>query len=142
MLKLRIRLKKTIFCTDATYFLERVLLFAFVIHGMAMLSMLCFLLAGMPGGPHDSIARMRYVASYPWLWRLGWFPWQLTALSDFLVSLAILRTKWRFSALLTLLLVVVGIVPDQMGQVLWMTRGITLAQQGSLTIYSRFEEVI
>ena len=39
-------------------------------------------------------------------------------------------------------LVVVGVVPDQMGQVLWMTRGVTLAQQGDLAAYSQFEAMV
>jgi hypothetical protein len=82
---------------------------------------------------------MSYVASFPWLWRFGWFPWQLTALSDLLLSLALLRVHWRLAALLTVLLTVAGIVPDQMGQILWMTRGVELAQQGSLALYSQFE---
>src|SRR5215510_1467177 len=94
------RRQETIFVKGSTYFLERVLLFSFCIHGIAMLSMLFFLLAGLPGGLNGSAARMAYVANFPWLWRLGWFPWQLTALSDLLVSLAFLRTRWRLSALL------------------------------------------
>jgi hypothetical protein len=56
-----------------------------------MLTMLFFLLPGLPGGPNGSAARMNYVASAPRLWRLGWFPWQFTALSDLLISLALLR---------------------------------------------------
>ncbi len=137
-----IKRRERIFVSGSTYFLERVLLFSFCIHGIAMLSTLAFLLAGLPGGPNGSAARMTYVASSPWLWRLGWFTWQLTALSDLLVSLALLRTRWRPAALVTVLIVVAGIVPDQMGQVLWMTSGIALAQQGSLALYSQFEKTI
>lgn len=134
--------RRAIFVRGSTYFLERALLFSFCIHGIAMLSMLFFLLAGLPGGPNDSAARMTYVARSPWLWRLGWFPWQLTALSDLLISLALLRTGWRLAALFTVLIVVAGIVPDQMGQVLWMTHGVELAQQGSLAPYSQFEATV
>ena len=130
------------FIKGPTFFLERVLLFSFCIHGVAMLSMLFFLLAGLPGGPHAGAVRMSYVASFPWLWRLGWLPWLLTALSNLLLSLALLRIRWRLAALLTVLVVVAGIVPDQMGQVLWMTRGVELAQQGSLALYQPFEAMI
>src|SRR5438034_3932625 len=71
--------------------LERALLFSFVIHGVAMLSMAFLLLPGMPGGgTADDVARMRHVAAHPWLWRLGWFPWQLTALSDLLIGIGLL----------------------------------------------------
>ena len=50
-----------------------------------MLSMAVLLLPGLPsGGTADDLARIRYVAAHPWLWRLGWLPWQLTALSDVL----------------------------------------------------------
>jgi hypothetical protein len=134
--------RTAIFAKDATYFLERAILFAFCVHGIAMLAMLGFLLAGLPGGPHAGAARMAYVASYPWLWRLGWFSWQLTALSDLLISLALLRIRWRLAALVAVLLTVAAIVPDQMGQVLWMTRGVTLAQQGSLALYAPFEATV
>src|SRR5690242_6150720 len=89
--------------------LERTLIFSFCIHGVAMLAMVFFLLAGLPGGPNEGAARMLYVAHAPWLWRLGWFSWQLTALSDLLISLALLRIRWRLAALLSTLLVVAGI---------------------------------
>jgi hypothetical protein len=130
------------FAISSITFLERALLFSFCIHGIAMLTMVFFLLPGLPGGPNGNAARMTYVASAPWLWRLGWFPWQLTALSDLLISLALLRIRRQFVALLSVLLVGVGIVPDQMGQVLWMTRGIVLAQHGNLALYSQFEATV
>lgn len=136
-------LKLRSFVRDATSFLENTLVFSFCIHGIAMLTMLFFLLPGLPGGPHDSVAeRMAYVAGAPWLWRSGWFAWQLTALSDLLISLALLRIRWRFAALLAVLFVVAGMIPDQMGQILWMTRGVTLAQEGVLSSYSQFEATI
>jgi len=107
-----------------------------------MLAMVFFLLAGLPGGPNDGAARMGYVARMPWLWRSGWFSWQLTALSDLLISLALLRIRWRLAALLSVLFVVAGMIPDQMGQVLWMTQGVALAQHGTLALYSQFEATV
>jgi hypothetical protein len=107
-----------------------------------MLAMVFFLLAGLPGGPNDGAARMIYVAHTPWLWRLGWFTWQLTALSDLLISLALLRFRWHLAALFSVLLVAAGMIPDQMGQVLWMTQGVALAQHGSLALYSQFEATV
>src|SRR5215472_12738159 len=114
-------------------FLERALLFSFVVHGIAMLAMVLLLLPGMPGGPNDSMARMAYVAAHPWLWRLGWFPWQLTALSDVLIALALVATRWipRLPAVLTLLITLLAIIPDQAGQAIWVTRGVALAQMGN-----------
>src|SRR5258705_53906 len=98
----------------AAKFLERALLFAIVIHAVAMVSMALLLLPGMPGGtnanpPYEfdpnslhlprttdptfvsggSRNRVAYIAQHPWRWRLGWIPWQLTALSDLLIAIAL-----------------------------------------------------
>jgi hypothetical protein len=130
----------------AARLLEAALLFTFVIHALAMVSMALLLLPGMPGGLHsDDARRVEYVASHPWLWRFGWVPWQITALSDLLLAVALVRTKWipRVPALLTLAVTVAAIVPDQVGQVLWMTRGVRLAadavRTGELAPYLAFE---
>jgi hypothetical protein len=112
-------------------FLERSLLFTFAMHGLGMVSMALFLLPGMPGGgTADDATRIHYIASHPWLWRLGWIPWQLTAFSDLLLAFALLRTPWipRLPAILTALLTVAAVFPDQGGQACWITRGIELAQ--------------
>jgi hypothetical protein len=107
-----------------------------------MLGMALLLLTGIPGGPDaDVAARMAYVAQHPWLWRLGWLPWQLAALSDLLLGVALLSTRWvpRLPAALAVLVTLAGIVPDQMGQFLWITRGVALAQAGDLAMYRAFE---
>ena len=112
--------------------LERSLLFSFAAHGLGMFSMVLFLLPGMPGGGTvDDFVRVHYVASHPWLWRLGWLPWQITAVSDLLIAVALLRTPFvpRLPAVLTLLFTLVAVFFDQLGQVLWITRGIALAQR-------------
>jgi hypothetical protein len=110
--------------------LERSLLFTFVMHGAGMIAMALWLLPGMPGGGADDAARVAYVASHPWLWRLGWLPWQLTAVSDLYLSLALVRTKWvpRVPAVFALLLTVAAVIPDQLGQLRWITTGIELAR--------------
>lgn len=130
----------------AARFLENALLWTFVAHGLAMLGMALFLLPGLPGGGVNSdAARAAYIAAHPWKWRLGWLPWQLTALSDIALSIALLRTRWipRLPAIVTLLLTCAAIVPDQGGQALWVTRGIELASQavqtGDLSAYLAFE---
>lgn len=123
-------------------FLERALIFTFVIHGVAMLSMALLLLPGMPGGGvTDDSARIRYIAQNPWLFRLGWIPWQLTALSDLLIGIALLRTPWipKLPAALTALVTIAAIIPDQAGQVLWMTTGIELARSAEAPVYLAYE---
>ena len=133
----------------AAVFLERALLFTFVAHGLGMLSLLAFLLPGIPGGSnHDSAARIAYVAANPWLWRVGWLPWQITALSDILLAIALVRTPWipRPPAIITLILTCVAILPDQIGQAVWITRGVDLAQDAIRThdpaAYLAFESII
>src|SRR4051794_16955758 len=87
--------------------LERALLFTFVAHAAGMLAMAALLLPGMPGGPSaDLAARAAYVAGHPCLWRLGWLGWQVTALSDLLLGVALLVTPWvrKYAAVVTLAL--------------------------------------
>jgi hypothetical protein len=122
--------------------LERALLFTFVIHGVAMGSMAFLLLPGMPGGgTADARDRIHYMAAHPWLWRLGWFPWQLTALSDLLVAIGLLRARWvpKGPAILTLLVTVAAVIFDQAGQICWMTRGLELAESGDAAAYLAYE---
>lgn len=121
--------------------LERALLLTFVIHGIAMLAMALLLLPGMPTGARDDAARIAYIASHPWRWRLGWLPWQLTALSDLFLGYALIRTTWvpRLPAVLTFLVTIAAVIPDQMGQIAWITRGIALAQAGDGAQYLAYE---
>jgi hypothetical protein len=134
---------------ESSRFLERSLLFTFAAHAVAMVTMAVLLLPGMPGGGSSSdLSRVTYIAAHPWLWRLGWFPWQLTALSDVLLGVALLRTKWipKLPAAITLIVTVVAVVPDQAGQLLWCTRGVALAvdamRTGEITRYLSFEASI
>jgi hypothetical protein len=111
--------------------LERSLVFTFVMHGLGMIAMAVLLLPGMPGGGTvDDAARVAYIASHPWLWRLGWLPWQLTAASDLILSVALVRTAWvpRAAAVTTLIVTIAAVIPDQVGQFAWITKGIALAQ--------------
>lgn len=118
----------------AAPFLERALLFALFVHLAAMGSMALCLMPGMPGGGAEAL-RPGYVAAHPWMWRLGWLPWQLCALSDLLLAVALLATPWipRWPALLVLLATLTAAIPEQWGELLWITRGIDLAQQAVAT---------
>src|SRR5262249_29464323 len=73
--------------------------------------------------------------------RVGWFPWQVTALSDLSIAVGLLRTTWipRVPAIVTALLTAAAVVPDQTGQIEWMTRGIELAKSGDLPSYLAYE---
>src|SRR5579862_1879019 len=85
--------------------LELALLFWLVIHVAAMLATALLILPGAPGGPHEAAGRMAYVAANPWLWRLGWLPWQLAALANLVLALSLVSTRRmaRLPALVTLL---------------------------------------
>jgi hypothetical protein len=111
--------------------LERALLFNFFIHGAALVGMVAFLLAALPGGSAASDAdRIATIAAHPWRFRLGWFPWQLCAVADLLLAVAMVRARWlpRAGSWAVLVLTLIAVVPDQWAQAVWITRGVTLAQ--------------
>lgn len=129
--------------------LEAALLACFAVHVAAMLSMGALLLPTMPGGSGASdLARVTHLAAHPWLFRLGWAPWHLAAIIDLALAVTLLRARWipRLPAILTLLVTLVAIVPDQGSQILWVTRGVTLAEEavrtGDLTAYLAFERPV
>lgn len=104
-------------------------------HGLAMLAMLALLLPAMPGGTGASDAeRMQWIAGHVTSYRLGWLPWHVTAASDLLLALALLRLpkiplglRWGQLALTT-----VALLCDQGGQALLLTRGVDRAIAGDL----------
>src|SRR5262245_23146239 len=106
-------------------------------------TMAFLLLPAMPGGgTADTAVRIRLIADHPWLFRLGWFPWQLTALSDLLIGIGLVRTRFipKAPAFLTLLVTIAAVIADQAGQVAWMTRGVELAQAGDPVAYVLYQE--
>jgi hypothetical protein len=104
----------------ASYRRLRIAVVLFVVtHALGTLSMLLLVLPGL--SPHLTVeARIRYIAEQPTLWRLGWLPWQLSALADVLLTAALLhwahatgaRRAWRWLMASTVLLVF-ALVPDQ-----------------------------
>ena len=118
------------------------LFFTFLCHGAAMLGMALLLLPGMPGGGDTSDAeRMAWIASHETTFRIGWIPWHVTAISDLLLALILVRIarippaiRWA-----QLALTFVAVLCDQGGQILWLTRGVAAAKAGDLAAYMAIE---
>lgn len=103
----------------------------FLCHGAAMLSMALWLAPMLPGGgTADDGDRVRMIGERPWLFWLGWLPWHLTAVSDVALAIGLLRARWvpRPAAWVSLVLTCLAVLPDQIGQILLETRGVSLAQ--------------
>lgn len=112
--------------------LEFALVFTLVAHAAGMALMLPCLLPGLPGGVNADVgARAAWVAGHPWVWRLGWSAWQVTAVSDLLLCAALLCTRWvpKVPAAAALVCTLAAVVPDQSAQFSWTWRGVELAQE-------------
>ena len=117
--------------TGADRLLELSLIFNFVIHGLALVGMVTLLLPTLPGGSATSdLERIATIAAHPWRFRLGWLPWQLCAVADLTMAIAMVRVRWlpRLPAFFVLVATVLAVVPDQYAQAIWITRGVELAQ--------------
>lgn len=129
----------------AARFLELSLFIALVVHVIAMLSMAILLMPAMPGAINPDSIRVAYIANHPWLWHLGWFPWHLCALSDLILTVAIIKTDWmpKTPAMVTLLLTVAAVAVEQPAEFMWNVEGARLAQvslaAGTLAPYLDFE---
>lgn len=114
---------------------QRALLWAlvinFAIHGLALVSMAALLLPALPGGTaHSDAERIIAIAEHPWRFRLGWLPWQLCALADLWLAFVMVRSDRfpRVGKWLVFVFTAIAVVPDQLGQAIWITRGVELAQ--------------
>lgn len=38
--------------------------------------------------------RIAVIAAHPWQFRIGWLPWQMCAVADLLLAVAIMRVAW------------------------------------------------
>jgi len=129
-------------------FLEAALLFALVIHFVATVAMGTLLLPAMPGAINTDAARVAYIADYRLLWHLGWLPWHLCALSDLILVVAMLRTKWipKAPAVVTLILTIVAVLLEQPAEFLWNFEGARLARlcagASDLAPYLDFEKSV
>jgi hypothetical protein len=120
---------------------ERWLMVMVWIHVVAMLAMPLVLARFLPGGGIAAdTERVRLIAEHPWLLRLGWFPWQVTALVDFIFALTLMRAPYLPRALTVpaLLCTCAAILPDQYAQATWVTQGVELAR-GPLSEYLAWE---
>ncbi|MFO0619364.1 MAG: DUF2071 domain-containing protein [Polyangiaceae bacterium] len=112
--------------------LARAFVAMFVVHAVAMLAMPLVLARFLPGGAASSEeARIAAIAASPWSFRVGWMPWQLTAVIDLLFAWLVARTPWLPRALrwLSFGVTLAAVVPDQLGQALYVTEGIARAQR-------------
>ncbi len=123
-------------------FIESALIAAFATHALGLLTMAAFLLPLMPtaDATHD-LFRMQGITAHAWRWRLGWLPWNFSALADLFLSYALVRTAAvpRAAAWTALLLTVTAIIPDQIAEILWVTRGVEIARAADLQAYRAFE---
>jgi hypothetical protein len=128
--------------------LVRAFVAIFVIHVVAMLAMPLVLAKYLPGGGASSDeARVAAIAAAPWSLRIGWLPWQLTAAVDLVFAWLVARTTWLPRALRVLSAVVTlaAVVPDQIAQALYVTEGISRASRvvagaDSLAAFLAWEE--
>jgi hypothetical protein len=123
--------------------LERALIANFVIHGVALLAMATLLLPMLPGGGATDAERIATIAAHPWRFRAGWLPWQLCAVADLGLAVAMVRASWlpRWPARAVLVLTIAAVIPDQGAQAIWITRGIDLVH-GDPAVYLAFERAI
>ncbi len=122
--------------TDRDRSLERALIANFLVHGLALASMALVLMPMLPGGSAASdLTRVAEIAAHPWRFRLGWLPWQASAVIDLWLALAMVRTRWlsRSGAIAVLFFTIVAVIPDQGSQAVWITRGVKLATQSPET---------
>ena len=98
----------------ADTWLERALLFNFVIHGLALVGMALVLMPMLPGGSDlPEAVRIAAIAEHPWRFRAGWLPWQRCAVADVWLALAMVRVGWLPRgawAVLVLTLAAVGVL--------------------------------
>jgi len=104
------------------------------------------------GGEGDDLSRALRIAASPQSYRLGWLGWQLTAVSDVILAITLVRasrgasTAERRASIAQLVFVLLAIVPDQGAQLLLVTRGVDLARaaaaSGDVAAFLAFENVV
>jgi len=103
-----------------------------------------FLLPALPGGTATTdVARIARIATHPWTFRLGWLPWQLCAVADLLLAIAMVRVRWlpHRAAIGVLVATCCAVIPDQLAQAIWVTRGVDLARTDANAYLSLEREI-
>lgn len=102
-------------------FLGTALRITFVAHLVAMVAMVTLMIPGMPGRgtPMD---HWLYIQSHDWQWKLGWFTWQVTSITDLVLAWAIFRFEksHRLASIVALGLTVLAYVVEQPAEFRWM----------------------
>jgi hypothetical protein len=118
--------------------------FFVVTHVVALATMALVLRPGMDPSAFTPAERMAFVAASPWAWRLGWLPWQLSALSDVAVCLSLWAWARRRAdltavrwALAALALDLVSAIPEQWAEAMLVTSFVTDAGGADLAAWSR-----
>ena len=130
--------------SDGTRLLAFGLFFTLFAHGAAVVLMGLVLAPMLPGGGlADDMTRAAMVAQKPILYRVGWAGWQITALSDVVLGVALLRARFvpRLPAVVAFVCVLVAVVPDQWAQVLLVLRGPELAARDPVAFLAFEREV-
>lgn len=128
------------------------IVFFVVTHVVALAAMALVLRNGMDPSAGSASTRMVWVELHPLAWRLGWLPWQLSALSDLWVSAALLvwaRARGDAAivrlATIGLALDVVGVIPEQWAEAMLVTSfvdgGSTDAWRAAWTLYAELTGV-
>ncbi len=113
-------------------FTQGAIAFSLLAHVAALLAMVLLLDPGLDMG--TTVAeRAQWVAANPWRWRLGRLPWQITAFSDVLLSLALVSYSHRLKrakalAWLGMIVTLFSVVPDQWGEFVYVTSYLDLAR--------------
>ncbi len=109
--------------------------FFLVVHLVALLSMALLVQPGF-NVAEPAAERAAYIVEHQWLWRLGWLPWQLSALSDLLISLTLILWLHTYSHSRALKWAVAGLafnlaasIPEQIGEWRLVTSHIETASQ-------------
>lgn len=125
-------------------FLLAGLAFFVVTHVIALATMALVLRPGMDPSAFAPAQRMAFVAAHPLAWRLGWLPWQASALGDLWVCIAL--WAWAAStgaraaipwAIAALALDVVSVIPEQWAEAMLVTSFVTDASRADVATWSR-----
>lgn len=114
------------------------LLFSLVVHAVAIAATAIVIQPGLDTTT-SVLERASYVATHVWGWRLGWLAWQLTALSDMILSVGLLlyvievdcKERVRAAVLFSVLGIVAtmaAVVPDQWGEAVFVSTVVSEAQ--------------